>query len=201
MHVLKNGIFFILVLILFITLWSMSGVKLLLNFPFILILVIPLWIYFRIQQNNQRKISYTRELTLNLFFLYLLTVIYITLEPFHFSPPNMNEGKINVTPYVQILYQYKYKPPFFWILYTLGNIVLFIPFGFILPLFYKKRFRAIVTIGLAVLCSLAIELIQYFFTMDRAADIDDFILNVFGAMMGYFLYFIMQLLIRRIVET
>lgn len=201
MHVLKNGIFFIFVLFLFITLWSMSGVQLRLTFPFILILVIPLWIYFRIQQNNQRKMLFTRELTLNLLFLYLLTVLYVTLEPFHFSPPSMNERNMNVTPYVQILYQYKYKPPFFWMLYTLGNIVLFIPFGFILPFFYKKRFRAIVIIGLAVLCSLTIELIQYFFTMDRAADIDDFILNVFGAMLGYYLYLMMQLLVRRILGT
>lgn len=202
MHVLKNGIFIILVLFLFITLWSMSGVQLLLNFPFILVLVVPLWIYFRIQQNNQRKtILVTRELMVNIFFFYLLTVIYLTLEPFHFSPPNMNEGKMNVTPYVQILYQYKYKPPFFWMLYTLGNIILFIPFGFLLPFFYKKQFRALVTIGLAVLCSFSIELIQYFFTMDRAADIDDFILNVFGAIIGYFLYFITQFLLRRILET
>lgn len=106
---------------------------------------------------------------------------------------------MNLTPYVQILYQYKYKPPFFWMLYTLGNIILFIPFGFILPMLYKKRFRTCVTIGLAVLCSLSIELIQYFFTMDRAADIDDFILNVFGAIFGYFLYLMMRLFVRRIV--
>ncbi|WP_412758693.1 VanZ family protein [Niallia alba] len=200
MQVLKNGIFFIIVLFLFIILWSISGVQLLLNFPFILILVVPLWIYFRIHQNNQRKaILFSREFTLNLFFFYLLTVIYITLEPFHFSPPNITEGKMNLTPYVQILYQYKYKPPFFWMLYTLGNIILFIPFGFILPMLYKKRFRVCVTIGLAVLYSLSIELIQYFFTMDRAADIDDFILNVFGAIFGYFLYLMMRLFVRRIV--
>jgi len=199
-QVLKNGIFFIIVLFLFIILWSISGVQLLLNFPFILILVVPLWIYFRIHQNNQRKaILFSREFMLNLFFFYLLTLIYITLKPFHFSPPNITEGKMNLTPYVQILYQYKYKPPFFWMLYTLGNIILFIPFGFILPMLYKKRFRACVTIGLAVLCSLSIELIQYFFTMDRAADIDDFILNVFGAIFGYFLYLMMWLFVRRIV--
>ena len=114
MHVFKNGIFFIIVLFLFITLWSMSSVPLLLNFPFILTLVVPLWIYFRIQQHNQRQtIPFTREFILNLFFLYVLTVIYVTLEPFHFTPPSLNEGKMNLVPYVQILYQYKYKPPFF----------------------------------------------------------------------------------------
>ncbi|WP_312094845.1 VanZ family protein [Niallia sp.] len=199
MHVLKNGIFFIIVLFLFITLWSMSSVQLLLNFPFILTLVVPLWIYFRIQQHNQRQnIPFTREFILNLFFFYILTVIYVTLEPFHFTPPNLNEGKMNLVPYVQILYQYKYKPPFFWMLYTLGNILLFIPFGLLLPFLYKKRFRTLVTLGLAVLCSFSIELIQFFFTVDRAADIDDFILNTFGAMVGYFLFLMMRLFVRRL---
>ncbi|WP_400245110.1 VanZ family protein [Niallia sp. JL1B1071] len=201
MHVLKSGIFFIIFLLLFITLWSMSGVQLQLNFPFILLLIVPLWIYFRIQQNNQRKkILISREFPLNLFFLYMLTVIYVTLEPFHFTPPSLTDGKMNLIPYVQILYQYKYKPPFFWMLYTLGNILLFIPFGLLLPFLYKKRLRAFVILGLAILCSLSIEIIQFFFTVDRAADIDDFILNIFGAMVGYFLFLIMRQFARRLLQ-
>ncbi|MFP3719106.1 VanZ family protein [Niallia circulans] len=198
-HVLKSGIFVIIFLFLFITLWSMSGVQLRLNFPFILILAVPLWVYFRLQRKNERNsVIFSKEILLNLFFFYLLTVAYVTLAPFHFTPPTITEGKMNITPYVQILYQYKYKPPFFWMLYTLGNIVLFIPFGFILPMLYKKHFQALITIGLAILCSLSIELIQFFFTTDRAADIDDFILNVFGAIIGYLLYLLIRLFLRKI---
>lgn len=201
MHVLKNGIFFLLILLLFLTLWSMRRASLLLNFPFLLILIVPLWIYFRIQQNNQRKaVLLSKEFPINLFFVYMLTVIYVTLEPFHFTPPSLNDGKMNLIPYVQILYQYKYKPPFFWMLYTLGNILLFIPFGLLLPFLYKKRFRAFVILGLAILCSLSIETIQFFFTVDRAADIDDFILNIFGAMVGYFLFLFMGLFARRLLH-
>ncbi|WP_445490677.1 VanZ family protein [Niallia sp. 03133] len=178
-----------IIIFAFFILWIKSGIQFSLSFPFILLLTVPFWIYYRAYrckqyQNNLRT---GREVLVNIFFLYLLLVLYVTLNPFHFSPPG-NKGHINIVPYVQILYQFKYKPPFFWMLYTIGNILMFVPFGFLFPAIYKRRFKMIVTIMAAALCSLSIELTQYYFTMDRAADIDDLILNILGAICGYLFF-------------
>lgn len=68
----------------------------------------------------------------------------------------------------------------------LGNIILFTPFGFALPFFWKRfsKFkRVFITI---FIFSFAIEFIQYF--IGRSVDIDDLILNTLGGVLGYYLY-------------
>ena len=67
----------------------------------------------------------------------------------------------------------------------LGNILLFIPFGFLLPIVWNKRFWRITGTGAAL--SLLIEISQLI--MHRGVcDIDDIILNTFGVTIGYALY-------------
>ena len=66
---------------------------------------------------------------------------------------------------------------------VIPNILMFIPFGFFLPLVFgwaKKWYKAI---GIALLFSLCVEVIQFF--IGRAADIDDVILNTLGGIIGY----------------
>lgn len=66
----------------------------------------------------------------------------------------------------------------------LGNIVGFMPFGFILPLLSKKFLRlrsiTVATFGL----SLTFELFQLIFRFG-SFDIDDLILNTLGGVLGY----------------
>jgi len=194
---MKKLLYIIIFFGLIFLIWIKIDIPLSLNFPIILLMTVPFWIYYRMHRYRRYRYSRVgREILVNLFFLYLLTVLYVTLNPFHFFPPG-NKGNINLTPYVQILYQYKYKPPIFWMLYTLGNILLFVPFGCLFPGLYKKRFKMIITIIAAALSSLTIELTQYFFTIDRAADIDDFILNILGSIIGYFLYFLVKMIITK----
>ncbi len=65
----------------------------------------------------------------------------------------------------------------------LGNLVLFVPVGFLLPLVSErfKRLKPAVTAGAAI--SLMIEIIQYI--IGRSADVDDLILNTLGFLCGY----------------
>lgn len=187
-NALKKILIYPLPLLVVFILWKITDIELYLNFPIILTILIPLWIYYRIVRSKRKNtVEAKRELIINIFFMYLLTVLYVTLNPFHFTPPSIN-GNINLVPYVQLHYQYTYKPPIFWILYTLGNIMMFMPFGYLFPRIYQKRFRMLVTISIATLCSLLIEITQYFFTIDRAADIDDLLLNIIGAIVGYILF-------------
>ena len=67
----------------------------------------------------------------------------------------------------------------------IGNIILFIPFGFFVSYYLKLERKSLiffVTLGISVI----IELIQL--KIGRAFDIDDIILNIVGGILGYFLY-------------
>ncbi|MGX2959621.1 VanZ family protein [Peribacillus sp. JNUCC 23] len=65
-----------------------------------------------------------------------------------------------------------------------GNIIGFMPFGFILPLLTKK-FQKLSTVTLATFClSLTFELLQLIFKFG-SFDVDDLILNSVGGILGY----------------
>jgi glycopeptide antibiotics resistance protein len=67
-----------------------------------------------------------------------------------------------------------------------GNVLLFFPLGILIPLVWPRhRFRRGIQIAIAV--SFGIELAQYLSSAwgsYRAADVNDFILNVLGASLG-----------------
>lgn len=68
----------------------------------------------------------------------------------------------------------------------IGNILLFIPLGSFLLLLYRKRLKTVIAI--AFMASTSIELTQLFFSLFgyyRFIDIDDVLLNTFGACVGY----------------
>lgn len=68
-----------------------------------------------------------------------------------------------------------------------GNILIFVPFGILLPMMGgRKKGFADVLLGALVLV-LGIELFQLF-TSFGVFDVDDIILNCFGAVLGYFCY-------------
>lgn len=66
----------------------------------------------------------------------------------------------------------------------LGNLILFMPAGIFFPAIWKKqrRFRTFALTIAAVI--IGVEAVQ-FITMRGACDIDDFILNFFGAVIGF----------------
>lgn len=63
------------------------------------------------------------------------------------------------------------------------NIVMFIPFGSFLPIYFKYFRKMQITVLAGFLMSLSIEIMQLF--TFRATDIDDLIMNTFGALAGY----------------
>lgn len=66
----------------------------------------------------------------------------------------------------------------------LGNLLLFTPMGFLLPSIFKKLRSIIPFIIVTILILLCIELLQLF-TCAGSVDIDDIILNLFGASIFY----------------
>ncbi len=123
-----------------------------------------------------------------LLIIYLTAVASITLFPIPFDCDNPYNQLCNFVPFASIYSlisngEYAVKN-------ILGNIVMFIPFGIIIMLLnYKKiSFLKLIFIGLSM--SVAIEFLQFLIGyfigyMYRSVDIDDVILNTFGAMIGF----------------
>ena len=66
----------------------------------------------------------------------------------------------------------------------LGNILVFMPLAFFLPLFFKKQRKWHVFLITAIISVVAIELMQ-FLLMVGSCDVDDLILNAGGAMIMF----------------
>ena len=65
-----------------------------------------------------------------------------------------------------------------------GNIILLLPLGLLLPFLFYTCKNSLSVITIAFCTSLAIECIQFGLQIGMA-DIDDILLNTFGAMIGY----------------
>ena len=68
----------------------------------------------------------------------------------------------------------------------LGNIIPFVPFGFLLPMIFEKTNSLIRVLIVGFSFILFVEVFQ-FFTRLESFDVDDIILNMFGIFIGYFL--------------
>jgi glycopeptide antibiotics resistance protein len=68
-----------------------------------------------------------------------------------------------------------------------GNVVVFVPFGFLLPYIQEKSRKLPVLVLNAFLFVLGIEVFQLFSAFG-AFDVDDILLNCFGAVLGWILY-------------
>lgn len=72
-----------------------------------------------------------------------------------------------------------------------GNVVMFIPLGLFLPLTFAKLQKLWKTLLCVTLMITAVELAQLF-TLVGSCDVDDLLLNLLGAGLGYGLYKLTQ---------
>lgn len=68
-----------------------------------------------------------------------------------------------------------------------GNVAIFIPIGFLLPLLFPKTRRAGVTVAGTFFASLLAETCQLLLRVG-CFDVDDLLLNTLGGMLGYLLF-------------
>ncbi len=72
-----------------------------------------------------------------------------------------------------------------------GNVVMFVPFGIFLPVLFPKQRNFFRFFGTSALTIILVELLQGI-TLLGSCDIDDFILNMGGILIGYVLYWIFR---------
>ncbi len=73
----------------------------------------------------------------------------------------------------------------------IGNIFVFVPLGYFLTMLFKKTKKLRYTILFSLIFSLIYESLQYFLYLG-SADIDDIILNLLGAIIGFVFYKVIE---------
>jgi glycopeptide antibiotics resistance protein len=95
----------------------------------------------------------------------------------------------------------------FWVKNILGNMLLLVPLGLLLPILWREFDNMRNTLLFSFLFSLGIEIIQllsyYVGNIGRSFDIDDIILNTFGACLGYLFYkkIIIKLINKQLLDS
>lgn len=118
-----------------------------------------------------------------LFLIYIAVVLRITVFRNNFSLNNLfRNGNVNLTLFKGYMIFVRSKNWYRFIYLFVGNIVWFIPFGMYLQ--YTGKIKSVLTVTLyALLFSLTIETLQYVFGTG-VTELDDLILNTFGAFIG-----------------
>lgn len=141
----------------------------------------------------------TKKIIYFIFIIYLIVLVY-----FLFFSEGLGRGNLsnnigyNLKPFNEIKRYMSNKSQigdFISNLNIYGNVLLFIPYGIILP-FIKRKRKVLGVIFSTMMFSITIELLQYIFKVG-VFDIDDIILNTLGGFVGYIVYKIFRLCYNR----
>lgn len=171
--------------------------------PYMLIAV-PIYLVARIFYIKFKKVELNirREVILFVFVIFIVGLTSQTVIPkieFGANGLGVVENgvhKTNLIPF-KVFSQTHYevfvnKNINYFLINFLGNIILFIPFGILIPLLWKLSGKKAVLIGF--LFSLFIETCQLF--LARGTDVDDLMLNTFGAFLGVIIFKLLQKFIK-----
>ncbi len=144
---------------------------------------------------TERRLRIVIQIIFLIYFLVLLKITlfkYVTLANLG-DAFFMKEREISIIPFRSAAGMIKYMTPLRIIENIAGNIIIFIPFGWLLPLVSPFEGQTPVY---GFILSLLIETTQYIFAMGFS-DIDDLILNTLGAFIGYWIYLLARRIIRK----
>ena len=154
------------------------------NYAMIIIFTIVI-VTIRIAYLIAHKVKFElyRELFMLSFLLYSLILFYVV------TFQDVNYGTNNFIPFKEIM-RYEIGSSYF-IHNVLGNILLFIPFGFFVSFIIKSK-KPIYIIIITIITSFVIEYVQLL--IGRTFDVDDILLNIVGGFLGYLVYLIIQVI-------
>lgn len=157
------------------------------RFALICLCVLPVWLIIR----KPWKRPAGREIALSLFVMYIVALLVMALEGSWASPVTMlqsareslatGEG-LRLRPFVTIRQQLSTIGTDESRTQLLGNTLLFLPWGFFLPLLWQKFRHFFPIAGMCLGLTCFIEFTQLF--IGRTVDVDDLLLNFCGSMAG-----------------
>ena len=127
-------------------------------------------------KNKERLVLY-KELMSYFFVIYILCLFYVVT--FH----DVSWSTSNFIPFKEIM-RYNFGTKLFY-KNVIGNMVMFVPFGFFVSYFLKLDKISIISI-LTLITSITIEWTQLL--IGRVFDVEDILLNLIGGVVGFLLY-------------
>ena len=127
-------------------------------------------------ENKEKLILYKEFFSLS-FFMYVLLLFGLV------SNSDVQGVSNNFVPFREILRYDIGSKYFIW--NVLGNILIFLPFGFSIGIYLRSK-KFTMPLIVTFITSLTIESVQMF--IGRSFDVDDIILNCIGGFSGYLLY-------------
>lgn len=162
-----------------------------------MVIAVPIYLIVRflMLRKSSRKFNLYHEIALLIFVIFIVGLASQTVIPKIELGINGNINilkngthGINLLP-LKVLFE-TYREVFinlninYFIINFLGNIIMFMPIGFFIPLLWEIPDKKIIIVGL--LFSLFIEVCQLF--LNRGTDVDDLILNTLGTILGLLVY-------------
>lgn len=170
-------------------------VSYILKFGAVILAVLPVWLLVR----RPWKRRSAREWALGAFVLYTAALLALALEGEYGTPAQMadravsrirsGEG-VNLVPFRTVFSFVEHFDADLFGVNIVGNIVMFMPWGFGLVLLWKKNRRPWMISAFSLGLTLFIETCQLF--IGRSVDVDDLILNFAGSCLGAGLYFLLR---------
>ena len=151
-------------------------------------------------KKEKLKFNKLREVCLGLFVVFMMALLVFVFQGEYSSPVKMlasakhrlatREG-INLRPFRTVQNYYKVFGPQgdLFAINILGNILMFLPWGFGLLFLWKKNRSFFRLLYFSAILPIFIEFSQLF--INRQVDIDDFVLNFLGGMLGGLIYFLL----------
>ena len=173
---------------------------------FYMVITTPIIIVYRIYKIKKFKnmINSIHEMGVILFFIFLVGLLSQTVIPAisiqngsillvngNYQATNLEFFRVLTETYNAIKYLDLWQPFF---INFVGNIVMFIPIGFLLPLLWRKFEPFYFAIGMGFLLSFSIEILQI--PQMRSSDVDDLWLNTLGTVFGYFIFLLIPKKVR-----
>ena len=158
------------------------------NYPMIIIftvVIISIRIVYLIV--HKEKFLFYKEMSMLAFLLYALLLFYVV------TFQDVNYGTNNFVPFKEI-FRYEFGSKIF-MHNIVGNILLFVPFGYFVSHIMKTR-KPFAMFIISFITSCTIEFTQL--KIGRTFDVDDIILNLVGCVLGYLIFLIIDTLERKI---
>ncbi|MDX1772449.1 MAG: VanZ family protein [Planococcaceae bacterium] len=154
--------------------------------------VILIYRFYRIKK-SKHKTKPLHEIGVIAFLIFLIGLLSQTVIPSisfnngsiefvngNFQAVNLEFFRVFRETYNAIKYLDLWQP---FLINFMGNIFMFMPIGFLLPLLWRKFEHIFWTVLAGFLLSLSIELLQL--TQLRSSDVDDLWLNTLGTFIGF----------------
>ncbi|HIS87388.1 MAG TPA: VanZ family protein [Candidatus Caccenecus avistercoris] len=129
-------------------------------------------------KNHNEKLVFYKEFSNLLFIIYILLLYELLTR----AELNTVRG-YNLVPFSE-MFRYEIGSTSFY-LNVVGNIVIFIPFGYLISTYIKPK-RILSILIVSVISSATVEFVQL--CIGRSFDVDDIILNSLGAIIGFLIY-------------